>query len=118
MFEHADRFLMAALQFVVVRHPKRASQKRSFSVRQAVDRRILCVASDKTISHETRFNRLDRPLYARIIGFQKSNQRHHEDAGVEMFGAVILHKRIHTRIETLLANLLVDGIAKSFPTSY
>ncbi len=38
-----------------------------------------------------------------------------QEAGVQVFASVILHKRIHIRIETLPANLLVDRLSKFFP---
>jgi len=40
-----------------------------------------------------------------------------KNAGVEVFGSIILHKRVQIPIKTLPANLLVDGIAEFFPSS-
>src|SRR6204780_4344394 len=77
---------------------------------------ILRVPSDKAILDEMGFDGFHRADYTRIVRRKKAKQRHHQDAGVEMFASVILHKGIHIRIETLPANLLVNGITKFLPS--
>ena len=83
---------------------------------QAIDCRILRVPFNKTVSHEMCFDRFDGTEHAWIVGREKANQRHHQEAGVEMFGSVILHKRIQVGIKTLTANLLVNGISELLPS--
>jgi len=58
----------------------------------------------------------DRTCYPRIIGRKKTDQGHHKQAGVQMFASVVLNKRVHVRIEAFPANLLMNGIAKFFPS--
>src|SRR5580700_420584 len=77
---------------------------------------ILRIPSDEAILHEMGFDGFNRADYTRIVRWKKANQRHHQEAGIEVFASVILHKGIHTRIETLPANLLMNGIAKFFPS--
>src|ERR1017187_1257876 len=82
-----------------------------------IDRGVLCVPSYKTIPHEVCFDGFNGPDYARIVRGKKADQRHHQDAGVEVFGSVILHKRVHIRVKTLPANLFMDGPSELLPSS-
>ena len=79
---------------------------------------ILRVPSDKAIFDEMSFDGFNRPDYTRIVRRKKANQRHHQDASVEVFASVILHKGIHIRIEAPPANLLMNGITKVCPSWY
>ena len=87
-------------------------------MRQSVNCRILRIASDKTILHEMCFDGFDGTDNASIARWKKSDQRHHQEAGVQMLGAVVLHKGIEFSVEALLANLLVDGLSKCLPAGY
>src|SRR6202034_3612248 len=107
---------MTPRQFIIVYQPERTRQKGSFSMGQAVDGGILCVSPDKAIFHKIGFDGLDRAHYSRIARREKADQRHHQNAGVEVFASVILHEGIHVRIKTLAANLLMDRRSKFFPS--
>src|SRR5580658_11236670 len=77
---------------------------------------ILRVPSHKTVLHQMGFDGFYRADHACIFWRKKTNQRHHQEAGVEVFGSVILHKGIHIRIEALPADLLMNGTTKFFPS--
>ena len=54
---------------------------------------ILCTPFDKAIAHKMCFDGFDSAFYARIIGRKKTYERHHEKAGVQIPGSLILNKR-------------------------
>lgn len=107
---------MAALQYIIVRQPESAGEKLTLAVRHPIDVRVLRVPCYKATLHEICFNGFNRADYARIIRWEEADQRHHEETGVEVFRAVILHKRIEARIEALPAYLFVDGGPKRLPS--
>ena len=46
---------------------------------------------------------------------RKSDEGHHEQAGIEVFGTVILDKRVELGVKALVANLPMDGAPQCFP---
>src|SRR5581483_8982938 len=73
------------------------------------------VALDKTIVQQLALNAGNRAGDARILGRQKTDQRNHQQAGIWLRRAVILHEGILVAVEALFAYLVVDGIAERTP---
>ncbi len=70
--EHLHRIIVAALQFIIVGQPERASKKCSFSMGHAVDGRVLRIPPDKAILHEMFLDRLNGANHAWIIRREES----------------------------------------------
>ena len=85
-------------------------------MRYTVDLRVRRVACKQTILEEMGFDCFHRTDHTGIVCGKKSDQRHHQNAGIEILGAVILHERIEAGVEASLTDLAVDRVSKCFPS--
>lgn len=112
--EQRPCFRVTALQNVVVDEPEAACEERAFSGRQPIID-IVCFITqhELVIDQEPVFDRSKRALYPRIGRGQKADQRHQQETGVELFGAVGLHEAVELAIEAALTDFGVNFIGKS-----
>ena len=118
MGEALLRFAPAAHQRQRVGEPERAGQERAFAFGQAVGRGMLAVALDEAVLHELARDRLHRGDDARIARRQEADDRHQQQRGVELAGAVVLHERAARRVEAAGADVAVDRGAQRAPARH
>ena len=99
---------MAALQGIIVRQPESAGEKLSLAVRHTIKGGVLVYRATKPLSMRFASMALTVPI-TRASSAGRKPTRGIIKTGVEVFGAVIQHKRNEAGVETLPAYLFVDG---------
>src|SRR6185437_1129861 len=110
-------FLATTLKNIGIDQPKRAGEKCAFSCRQAIHalRAMVGIALDQSIAKQFFLNGLHRSLDARIMRRKKTDQRDHQQAGIDLSRSIILRKGVARRIEPLVAYVLMDLLSNPFP---
>src|SRR5439155_3661703 len=81
----------------------------------AVDVRARRVAHHEAVAEELALDGLDRPAHAPIGRGEKTDERDHEQARVEVRRAERLRERVPLRVVALVADLAVDRVAERSP---
>ena len=105
---------MTPKEVKIVREPERAGQEGALARRQAVRPRVRAVALHEAVVHQVLLDGLDGAANARVGGRQEADQRDHQQAGVEVLRAVILHEGAELRVEALFTDFPMDFVA-AFP---
>jgi len=114
--EELSRVVEPAEKDVRVGQPKAARDKCAFDPGQPVIARSRVVAAQKSVDEQTAFDRFNRAADARIRRREKPHRRQQEQARVEFCRAVRLHETSEPAIESLRADILVDGPAYGPPS--
>src|SRR5215472_7043197 len=91
-----------------VGEPETGRQKGAFARRQAVLTSGSVVAKNKPAAQQPSFDRCDRPVYARIVGWQKADLWNQKRAGVQQIAVIRLSECTKLCVEGAAANFLVD----------
>ena len=116
-FEHLARLVGPTDEREVVDQPERRHQERAFARREAVDGVAVLgdVSQHETVDQELALDRFDRADDPRIGRRQEPDPGQHEQARVELVGAVVLHEAVLLGVEALVAHLLVHLVAELRP---
>jgi hypothetical protein len=95
--------------------PERAGQELALVAVEAVVGLRGRVARDEPVTAQLVAHRVDRPGDAGVVAGQEADEREVEDAGVERLRSVVLGERAAFRIPALVADLLVDRVARRPP---
>ena len=87
------RIVVAAAQLVAVDEPEGTGEEDAFSGGQAVDAGLCPVADDQPVLQKLALDGGDRPLDTHVVASKETDERHEQEARVELAGAVRLHER-------------------------
>ena len=109
--------LLAADQREVVDEPERREQERALAGRKPVDGVLVgCrVALHEPVDHQLAFDRLDGADDPRIARWQETDSGEHQQARVELIGAVVLHEAVLLFVEPLVAHFGLDLVGDLLP---
>ena len=115
--EQLARFVLASDEREVVDQPERRQQERPLAGRETVDRVVVGrrVALHEPVDHQLALDRLDGADDPRIARRQEADAGEHEQAGVELVRAVVLHEAVLLRVEALLADLGLHLVGELAP---
>jgi hypothetical protein len=74
------------------------------------------IALDKTLVHQTSFNRSQGAFHPGVARRQEPDNRHQQQARIQLRGTVALHKRVLGGVESARAIFLVNLGSQSFPS--
>ena len=108
--EELAGIVVTTQQRQAVSHPERAGQEGTFSAGEAVDLARVrgAIAEDEVPFDQLSLDGLDRPPHPRVSRREESDQRDHQQAGIERIGPVVLGERSLRGVESLFAHLVVD----------
>ena len=109
------RLVPAPEQHQVVHQPEGAGEEEPFARRKPVHPGLGGVALDEPVHEQLTLDGGHRPAHARILGGEEAHERDHEQARVELGGAVGLHERVAGGIEAAPADILVDPLPERAP---
>ncbi len=91
-FEEGEGFVAATEQRETIDEPKGARKERAFAGRETIDTGLLAgvVALHEAVGGELALDRFDGAHDAFVVNREKADQREHEEARVELMGAVEL----------------------------
>src|SRR5919106_3739771 len=109
--ENLARLGQSALQGEVVGQPQGAGKERPFPRRQAIHLGPRPVAGDEPIHGELVADRLRGRAHPSVRSRQESDERDHQQAGVDLAATVVLHEHALATVDTVTADVGVDGLA-------
>ena len=107
--------VVPAEQRVVVGQPEGAGQERAFAGGQPVVRRSAVVAIHEAVPQQVLFDSGDGAAHARVGRGEETDQRDHQETGVEEFRAERLDEGADFGVEAVAANAVVDRLAHLAP---
>src|SRR5215212_3179330 len=115
--EQRLRFVQPALHGEDFDQPERASQEDTFTRRQPIDMLLLLasVAKQETVDTQLASDRLDGRDESRIVRRQEADDRHEQDAGVELVRSVRLGEGLLALTPTVPEHLIPDLVTELSP---
>ena len=115
MVEERYRLRVAPLQRIVVGQPERACEEGPFTGRKAVDRGMRGIPGDESIPDQRLLDRAHGAENPRVGRRQKTYQRQHEQARVDLLRPVELHECAQSGIEAFATDRRVDPVSHRSP---
>ena len=117
--EHALEQDTRLVQFAdgreVADEPKRAHGEDAFVAVKAVIGLLGRVASQEPIHLQLGPDTVHRRAHPGVFGRQEANHRHHEQRGVSVLRAVVLHERLQLFVPASLKHIRVDFLSERAP---
>ena len=119
LLEQREGLVAPADEREVVHQPERGHEERALTGGEPVDAVVVRgrVAQDEAVHHQLALDRLDGADDPRVGRREEADTRQHQQAGVELVGAVVLHEAVLLGVEALLADLGLDLVGERRATS-
>src|ERR1035438_805743 len=113
--EQRSCVLNATDRLQAAHHPEAARKKDTLSRWEPVIYLRGVVPHDQSTAHKLSFDRFDCTDNARISAWQKADQRHQKQSGIELIRSVGLDETALLRAECALADFRVNRVAQHLP---
>src|SRR5919201_3012033 len=113
--EHSLGILEAAEQMETLGEPERAEEEGAFPGWEPVVELLAAIASNEAVIDQICLDRLDRRLHARVVRWEKTDQRQPQQAGIDVVSPVEADEAAAFLVEALREDVLADLVTELLP---
>src|SRR5215469_3752789 len=95
--------------------PETAKKKCGFISRKAIIRLLQVISQHKSIDDQLAFDGLDGCNHTSVRCWQEADERDEQETRIQCSRTITLHKRAHTGIKSVLADIFVNLVAQAAP---